>query len=653
MGLMAAATAWANSPPVVSNVTASQRTDGTKKVDIHYDLADGDGDACTVSVVASDDGGSTWSVPVSSVSGDVGPGVSPGDGKLIVWDCAVDLPGQVGSYKVRVCAEDGMALIPAGEFQMGDTFNEGSIYERPVHAVYIDAFYMDSYEVTKGLWDTVNTWATANGYDLVGVGFGKAADHPVHTVNWYDCVKWSNARSQKKGRTPCYYTDASLMTVYKTGQMAPHVKWDANGYRLPTEAEWEKAARGGAAGHRFPWSDSDTIQHARANYYSEWSGGDPYLPYDTSPTEGYHPTFAVGNMPYTSPVGYFAPNGYGLYDMAGNVWEWCNDWYLSSYYSSSPYNNPHGPTSGTYRVLRSGGWSGNAIHCRVAYRNAYRPYDRDSYLGFRCAAGTEFCGESGTFTIDNAFEACCYSDGSCAEELASTCTANGGTPQGAGTDCSSDMDGDDIADACDNCPDDYNPDQADGDGNGIGDACDSPTVIGAVSQKRHDLGEPPYDYDIDVKTETAIECRFGGPIRLIITFSEPIQGVDGLDPDDVCITSGSLDSLAIIESTLHIWMSGATDADRLLVTFPGIEDADHNVVTETLCFCVLQGDVRADGMVNLFDLIDIRKEMDEQANSVNFRCDVDPNGLINLFDMIKVRDNMDQTCPSECPSECP
>jgi formylglycine-generating enzyme len=411
--LLSHAMGWANSAPVVGNVTSSQRTDGSKLVDIRYNLADADGDACTVTVQASGDGGATWTVPITAVTGAVWAGITPGVNKLIAWNSGTDLPGAFGSqYKVRVCADDGqapsgMVRILAGEFQMGNSLSpsEGQPDERPPHAVYVDAFYMDTYEVTKGLWDTVRAWGLANGYTNLYAGAGNGANHPVQTVNWFDCVKWCNARSQKDGRTPCYYTDAGLTTVYKTGEVAPYVKWDANGYRLPTEAEWEKAARGGVAEHRFPWSDTDNIQHGRANYFSSSS----YL-YDTSPTQGYHPLWGVPAATRTSPVGFFTgalqykadwgwpgalpsyqtasgANGYGLYDMAGNVWEWCNDWYGSTYYDSSPPNNPHGPISGTYRVLRGGSWTHTAVYCRVAHRYNPVPGLRDASYGFRCALG--------------------------------------------------------------------------------------------------------------------------------------------------------------------------------------------------------------------------------------------------------------------------
>ena len=282
-------------------------------------------------------------------------------------------------------APTNMALIPAGSFTMGDNFGDGAAvgwpYEVPLHSVYISAFYLDRYEVTKALWDEVYNWALTHGYSFEYGALGKAANHPAHTMTWYDAVKWCNARSEKENKVPAYYTDAGLSVRYRSGQVAPYVDW-GRGYRLATEAEWEKAARGGASGRRFPWGGTDNITHSMANYYSSTS-----YAYDTSPTRGYHPDFQAGGYPYTSPAGYFAPNGYGLYDMAGNVWEWCWDWYDGSWYSNAgaTQSDTRGPTSGSFRVDRGGGWDGYAIHCRAAYRDYYYPADRGNNVGFRSA----------------------------------------------------------------------------------------------------------------------------------------------------------------------------------------------------------------------------------------------------------------------------
>jgi formylglycine-generating enzyme required for sulfatase activity len=272
---------------------------------------------------------------------------------------------------------DTMILIPAGSFQMGDNFYEGAVYETPVHTVNVSAFYMAKYETTKALWDRVKTWSLTNGYSFDNEGSGKAANHPVQSINWYDMVKWCNARSEMEGRTPAYYSDADRTEVYKTGQLEPFVRWKA-GYRLPTEAEWEKAARGGATGHRFPWTDTDTISHSQANYYSDAS-----YAYDVSPTRGYNPKFDDGVMPFTSPVGSFAPNGYGLYDMSGNVWEWCWDW--AGNYPSTTETDPRGPDTGSTRVGRGGNWNFYAEHCRDSYRYGNAPTDEATNIGFRCA----------------------------------------------------------------------------------------------------------------------------------------------------------------------------------------------------------------------------------------------------------------------------
>ena len=291
----------------------------------------------------------------------------------------------------------GMVLIPAGSFTMGDTFSE---YDRgfvcdvlPLHTVYTSAFYMDKYDVTKALWDSVYHWATNHGYSFnAAAGAGKAANHPVQTLNWYDAVKWCNARSEMEGRTPAYYTNAALLSVYRTGMVDldnSSVNWNA-GYRLPTEAEWEKAARGGVSGQRFPCGN--TISESQANYYSGMGS------YDLSNT-GCNPTFNDGSwaqgppyIPYTSPVGYFAPNGYGLYDMAGNMQQWCWDWYDSSWYSNdgATQTNTCGPVSSPigYRVMRGGCWESEAYFLRCACRGGDRPIQCYSgFYGLRCVRG--------------------------------------------------------------------------------------------------------------------------------------------------------------------------------------------------------------------------------------------------------------------------
>jgi len=404
---------WGNSAPVVSNVSANQRGDDSKLVDIRYDLADADGDSCTVWVVASNDGGATWRVPILTVWGNIGPGITPGLNKHIVWDAGQDMAGVVGDFKVRVYADDGQSadgliLIPGGEYLMGDPFGDGDSDEQPVHPVFIDTFMMSRHEVTNqqyleflnntfsaGLIEVKTdnlVYKKTTGYRycatydadhnsriaFTGSRFvlapSEKANHPMVEVTWYGAAAYCNWRSEQLGKELCYNPTTFAPDLSK------------HGCRLPTEAEWEVAARGGAAGRRFPWGD--TINHDYANYLANGSA----FTYDTSPYTTYtcHPTYAVGTQPHTAPVGSFSANGYGLFDMVGNVWEWCNDWYHGTYYSSSPYYNPPGPASGSSRVIRGGAWNnGPAVLCRVASRNNYNPTYLNYSIGFRLALDLE------------------------------------------------------------------------------------------------------------------------------------------------------------------------------------------------------------------------------------------------------------------------
>ena len=339
-----------------------------------------------------------------------------------------------------------LVLIPGGTFQMGDNFDEGHSDEQPVHTVTIDSFYMGAKEVTNAQY--------CRFLNSSPVKVVKGIEHVVYSAsdssNSYPyCTLSSYFSHSQIAHSTGVFTARTKDGRNMSNDPVVEVSWygakafcNYYGYRLPTEAEWEYAARGGLSGTRFPWGD--TISHSQANYESS-----ARYSYDVSPTRGYHPAYDGGIIPYTAPIGSFAPNGYGLYDMAGNVWEWCHDWYSETYYSVSPTNNPTGPGLGTVHVLRGGGWYIYPSFCRVANRIGAFPGEPSISYGFRVAldlGDSDYDGDGVPDSQDN-----CPGDANPHQE-------NG--------------DGDSHGDACDNCPNSNNEDQADIDGDGVGYLCD-------------------------------------------------------------------------------------------------------------------------------------------------------------------------------------
>jgi len=315
------------------------------------------------------------------------------------------------SLKVQdFAAPADMSYIPAGYFTMGDILDDTQTVALPVHPVFVSGFYIDKFDVTQERmrqalqwaynagklivtstnvinaegdqqtllwlpnpqqvtgWDSVLSFT--NGQFVIDPYQSFRTNHPAIWVTWFGAVSVCNYLSQKEGLPACY--NLTNWTCDFT----------ATGYRLPTEAEWEKAARGGWEGYRFPWANADnTTSHAMANYRSTTD-----FSYDLGPTQGYDPLATnYYGQPWTTPVGYFAANNYGLYDMSGNVWQWVWDWGTVRYQGVDGVQfDPTGMATGFNRVFRGGSWMTVAAFTTVASRYiGYPPTFSYDDVGFR------------------------------------------------------------------------------------------------------------------------------------------------------------------------------------------------------------------------------------------------------------------------------
>ena len=265
--------------------------------------------------------------------------------------------------------EERFVLIPAGTFQMGNT--EGYNDNKPVHEVTITKpFYMGKYEITQAEYEK---YCSYTGSNSPSSSYGDGDNYPAYYVSWYDALVYCNKRSIAEGLTPCYSINDStnpeewgeLPTAYddplRDTWDAVECDWNANGYRLPTEAEWEYAAR----------ARDNTVDSLT---YSGTSNVDEL---------GDYAWYKDNSNSTTHEVGTKKANAFGLYDMSGNVYEWCWNWFTSEYDENTEGgNNPTGSSAGSYRVYRGGSWYGDSDSCAVSCRYYYGP-SICNLLGFR------------------------------------------------------------------------------------------------------------------------------------------------------------------------------------------------------------------------------------------------------------------------------
>ncbi len=348
-------------------------TPGSGNVTISYDLIHAENLPCSISIEVSADGGANYTIVPTAVSGDIGANIVPGTGKLIIWHPALDNMEIGANYRVRITADDGQSAppagfvyVPGGTFTMGDTHGVGWPEELPTHSVTLNSFYMGTYEVTQAEYAQYMPpypgWTSDNGL---------GDNYPAYYISWYAILKYCNLRSIAEGLTPAYSISGSTdpadwgtvpTDYYNTAWDAAICNWSANGYRLPTEAEWEYACR---AGTTTPYSSGIHCKSEKADYNNLFA-------FSKEDEEFMEKTLQVGN---------FTCNAWGVCDMHGNVFEWCLDWYGE--YPTSPQVDPRGPTTGKSRVIRGGAWNLHPMYWRSAYRLSSNPGHRSNNVGLR------------------------------------------------------------------------------------------------------------------------------------------------------------------------------------------------------------------------------------------------------------------------------
>jgi formylglycine-generating enzyme required for sulfatase activity len=312
----------------ITNIKVSQQSN---KLYISYNLTAPDEDKFDIKVKASTDGGRSFTIIPESMSGAL-KSVSPGKNQQIIWDVVRDIELFANDNPldrsimvfdlepVLLCKFNiEMVFIKGGNYQMGSNYSSSD--EKPMHEVTLNDFYIGKYEVTQKLWQQVTGYSPSH--------FEGCPECPVENVSWNDVQVFISKLNQQ-------------------------TKLE---YRLPTEAEWEYVARGGLDDTPSTYSGSNTIGDVA------W--------------------YLTNSSRKTHPVGLKQPNEKGVYDMSGNVWEWCSDWYDRSYYVNCPQNNPQGPSKGTLRVLRGGGWDNKNFYCRVAFRASFDPGVSGNNVGLR------------------------------------------------------------------------------------------------------------------------------------------------------------------------------------------------------------------------------------------------------------------------------